>query len=149
MNNDGSCNINIVENVVNDLKKYINPLKNHIIIRSTIPVGTCTNLNVNMMPESITEKNWKDDFINCKEWIIGVNNADTISKQQNFKEKITNLINISYKENKINYNKITFIKTKEAEMIKLFRNSFLAVKVSFCNEIYKYCTKNQIDYNII
>ena len=38
---------------------------------------------------------------------------------------------------------------KEAEMIKLFRNNFLTVKVSFCNEIYEYCKMKDIDYNTI
>jgi UDPglucose 6-dehydrogenase len=31
-------------------------------------------------------------------------------------------------------------------MIKLFRNNFLSVKVSFCNEIYDYCKMKEIDY---
>ena len=32
-------------------------------------------------------------------------------------------------------------------MIKYFKNSFLAIKVSFCNEIYQFCQVRDIDYN--
>ena len=38
---------------------------------------------------------------------------------------------------------------KEAEMIKMFKNCILATKVSFCNEIYKFCEKNNINYEIV
>ena len=35
-------------------------------------------------------------------------------------------------------------------MIKYFRNSFLAVKVSYCNEFYRLCEKMKISYkNVI
>ena len=34
-------------------------------------------------------------------------------------------------------------------MVKLFRNSFLATKVAFCNEMYEFCQKKNIDYNIV
>ena len=35
---------------------------------------------------------------------------------------------------------------KEAEMVKYFRNTFLSVKVSYCNEIYEYCKEKDINY---
>ena len=38
------------------------------------------------------------------------------------------------------------MKNKEAEMVILFRNTFLAVKVSYCNEIYDFCNNKNIDY---
>ena len=63
------------------------------------------------------------------------------------KKKINELIKLSYNNKKINFNKITFVSTKEAEMIKTFRNSFLATKVSFCNEIYQFCISKGINYN--
>ena len=34
-------------------------------------------------------------------------------------------------------------------MIKYVRNTFLATKVAYCNEIYNYCLNNNIDYNIV
>ena len=35
---------------------------------------------------------------------------------------------------------------KEAELVKMFRNCFLATKVSFCNEIYEFCQNKDICY---
>jgi UDP-glucose 6-dehydrogenase len=32
-------------------------------------------------------------------------------------------------------------------MVKMFRNCFLATKVSFCNEMYEFCQKKNIDYS--
>ena len=34
-------------------------------------------------------------------------------------------------------------------MVKLFKNSYLATKVSFCNEMYEYCKKKNINYDIV
>jgi len=38
------------------------------------------------------------------------------------------------------------VRNAEAEMIKYFRNTFLSLKVSFCNEIYDLCQKKGINY---
>ena len=142
MSNNGSCHLNIVKNVINDLNniKY----NNFIVLRSTVPVGTCEELNCYFMPEFLTEMNYLDDFRNNKEWIFGLKGADN---DNIFKEKVFELINLSFNNKKINYNKISFVTTKEAEMIKTFRNSFLATKVSFCNEIYQFCKKKNINYD--
>jgi UDPglucose 6-dehydrogenase len=95
------------------------------------------------MPEFLTEKNFKNDFINNPEWIFGLKNASTDTF---FKEKITELINLAYKNKCINSNKIHFVDNNEAEMIKLFRNTFLSTKISFCNEIYHFCQSQNISY---
>jgi UDP-glucose 6-dehydrogenase len=38
------------------------------------------------------------------------------------------------------------MKNKEAAMVKYFRNTFLATKIAFCNEIYNFCSVRGIDY---
>ena len=128
------------------LKAKLNNIKynNFIVLRSTVPVGTCEELNCYFMPEFLTEKNYLDDFRNNKEWVFGLKESD---RNNIFKKKVFELINLSFNNKKINYNKITFVTTKEAEMIKTFRNSFLATKVSFCNEIYQFCKKKDINYD--
>jgi nucleotide sugar dehydrogenase len=144
MNKDGSCHINIVKTVVNNLKE-IN-YNGFIIIRSTVPPGTCDKLQCYFMPEFLTEKNYINDFINNKEWIFGVlenKNSD------NFKKTLTKLINISHKHKRIIYNNISFVSNKEAELIKMFRNCFLATKISFCNEIFEYCKHKNINYETV
>lgn len=146
MNEDGSCNTSIVESVVNSIKKYVNLDEKIVVIRSTIPVGVSDKLNCYFMPEFLTEKNYVSDFINNEEWIFGIKNTD---QDINFEKLIIQLIDTSYEYGKIKTNKIIFVNNKEAEMIKLFKNTFLATKVSFCNEIYKYCEKKNINYDIV
>ena len=146
MNNDGSCCLKIIDDVVNKLEKIINLNERLVILRSTVTPGTSDNLNLYFMPEFLTEKNYINDFINNDNWIFGLKNTD---KDTIFKNKIKLLFDTAYNNNKIKHNKITFLQNKEAEMIKLFRNNFLTVKVSFCNEIYEYCKMKDIDYNTI
>ena len=114
-----------------------------IVLRSTVPVGTCDNLNVYFMPEFLTEKNYIIDFIHNKNWVFGImgNHMDNL-----FKERITYLINTAMSNDKIKYNNIHFMTNKEAEMVKMFKNCYLATKVSFCNEMYKFCNTKQVNY---
>ena len=143
MNSDGSCHIGILESVVNNIKEICDLNKNLIVIRSTVPPGTSDHLNCYFMPEFLTEKNFVYDFINNEHWIFGLKHTeqDTL-----FKEKITQLFNYSFESNKIKFNNLHFVTNKEAEMIKLFRNNYLSVKVGFCNEIAEFCEKKEISY---
>ncbi len=143
MNKDGSVYLNIVESVVNDLKNI--DFNNFVVVRSTVPPGTCDSLNVYFMPEFLTEKNYENDFINNNLWIFGLLN-DGNNKNEQFKKKITQLIDYCYREKCIKNNNIQFLTNKEAELVKYFRNTFLAVKISYCNEIYNYCQKMNINY---
>lgn len=143
MNSDGSCHIGILESVVNNIKEICDLNENLIVIRSTVPPGTSDHLNCYFMPEFLTEKNFVYDFINNEHWIFGLKHTeqDTL-----FKEKITQLFNYSFESNKIKFNNLHFVTNKEAEMIKLFRNNYLSVKVGFCNEIAEFCEKKEISY---
>ena len=140
MNKDGSCHLNIVENVISQLNK------NKVIIKSTVPVGTSKRLECSFSPEFLTEKNFMEDIKNCNNWIFGINESN---ESHVLKSNITSLINNAYNCNKILNNEITYLNTNEAELIKYFRNAFLATKVSFCNEISEFCKYKNIDYEII
>jgi UDPglucose 6-dehydrogenase len=144
MNKDGSCHLNILDNVIEGISKIVNLNQKLIVIRSTVPPGTSDRLNCFFMPEFLTEKNFEYDFINNKNWIFGLKNN---SQDIIFKEKINDLLNFSFIHKKINYNNIHFVTNSEAEMIKLFRNNFLATKISFCNEIQEFCSKKNINYD--
>lgn len=144
MEKDGKCNINIVENSINELNKIIDRERTFIVLRSTVPPGTSKRLDVYFMPEFLTEKKWEDDFINCKHWIIGCD-----SDNQLFKEKIIKLFDTAWKEGILKYNNISFIPTNEAELIKYVRNCFLALKVSFYNEIEEFCRIKKIDFETV
>ena len=56
MKENGECFLDIVQSVVNDLNKI--DYDGHIVLRSTIPVGTSDSLNCFFMPEFLTEKNY-------------------------------------------------------------------------------------------
>ena len=144
MNKDGSCYIGILETVIRNLKEIISLDEKLVVCRSTVPSGTCDNLNCYFMPEFLTEKNFLNDFINNEHWIFGLKGIET--QDEIFKTKITELINLSHKHKKISYNNIHFVSNKEGEMIKLFRNNFLSIKVAFCNEIEEFCSKKEINY---
>ena len=143
MNKNGSCHTNILESVVHNISQIKSTNELLLINRCTVPVNTSNDLNCYYMPEFLTEKNFKSDFVNNPEWIFGLKNSSTDIL---FKEKITELINTAHKNKCINSNKIHFVDNNEAEMIKLFRNTFLSTKISFCNEIYQFCQSQNICY---
>lgn len=144
MDKNGKCYLEILESVINDINKL--DYKGFKVIRSTIPVGTSQRLGCYFMPEFLTETNYIQDFIENKHWIFGILKED---KNHIFQELIQNIFQTAYSNSKINYNNIHFLTTDEAEMVKLFRNCFLATKVSFCNEIYEFCSHKNINYENI
>jgi len=146
MNKDGSCNIDIVNLIVNELNSIIDPEKTLIVIRSTVPIGTSYKLKCYFMPEFLTEKKYIEDFKSCTNWVFGFIEGNDNNL---FKTTITKLINSAHKYNKIQHNHITFENTDVCETIKYVRNTFLATKVSFANEFYNFCKKKKIDYNIV
>jgi UDP-glucuronate decarboxylase len=138
---DDSCHTKLID-------EYINKLNHcYIIIRSTVPIGYCDNNRVFFMPEFLTEKNWKTDFITNKHWLFGIYENCPLDIENIYKEKITTLINSAYENKSIQYNDIHFGKNKELELNKIIRNTFLATKVSYFNEIYDLAESLKIDYN--
>ena len=139
MNNDGSCNIDIVEGVI---KKIDEKTKNKIvIIKSTVPPNTTNTLNskynnvtVAFNPEFLTERNAVEDYENQGRIILGGPRPATTILKQVFSKV---------------FPKAEIIKTDSthAEMVKYLTNTFLSVKVSFANEIYQLCNKLNIDYD--
>jgi len=144
MEDSGNCHIGIVEKVVKKLKEPENKIDTShttIVIRSTVPPGTSKNLECYFMPEFLTEANWEQDFINCKNWIFGINPSET-----EVLDKFVNLIKTAYKYQVIKYDNVIGITTDEAEMVKYTRNSFLATKISYFNEINQLCQSLNINY---
>jgi UDP-glucose 6-dehydrogenase len=102
------------------------------------------------MPEFLTEKNWAEDVYHCRNWIVGTgSNANASDDVKDFIKKMTELISDARDEGSIRYNNMTFVSNTEAEMIKYYRNTFLAVKVSFSNEMHEFCKMKGIDYETV
>ena len=127
MNDDGSQNIQIVNDVIKEINKFDSNLL--IILKSTILPKyikeiskICENLVVN--PEFLREKFADDDFINSEIIVFG-GSEDNCKKISKFYEKHTKCI----------CNDHIFTDDISASLIKYTINSFLALKVIFFNEI--------------
>jgi nucleotide sugar dehydrogenase len=146
MNKDGSIHLDIVESVISELKLKLRD-NIFLVVRSTVLPGTCLKLGTFFMPEFLTENNFEEDFKRCREWIFGL--SDDNEKNILFEDYINKLFKCAFDQKCIYYNKLTFVQSFEAEIIKYMRNTFLATKVAYCNEIYSYCHQNNIDYNLV
>tara|TARA_B100000989_G_scaffold229542_1_gene176429 strand:+ start:828 stop:1997 length:1170 start_codon:yes stop_codon:yes gene_type:complete len=104
--------------------------KASIIIKSTVPVGFTEKIKkkfksrrVIFSPEFLREGNALDDNLNPSRIIVG-------SKSKNAKVFAKILEEIS-----INKSKVLYMNSSDAEAVKLFANTFLAMRVSFFNEL--------------
>lgn len=148
MTSNGSCYLGIIEKVVSDMKNYIDFDIIPVVLRSTVPVGTSEKFNCFFMPEFLTEANASNDFKNTECWVFGVK-EENIEQNDKTKELMCHILNTNRQYHNIMSNNTLFVNTKEAESIKLFKNTFLAVKVGFCNEFYRFCQGNSVDYNTV
>ena len=143
----GQCHTGIVEKVIDQCNSFIDPSFTTIVVRSTVPVGFCKSHNVVSFCEYLTEANWKGDVLNTKEWIVGLYHTPeeaTNGSKDHIKHKFDTMFTNGFP----NTTK-TYIQSNECEMIKHFRNCFLATKVSFCNEMYRFCEAANVDYNVV
>lgn len=140
MNEDGSCNIYIVEDILMKLNIID---KHNVVIKSTIPPGTTkmfnekfTNLSIVFNPEFLTERNAIKDYENQKRIILGGPKQTTTILKQMFSKVFPDAY---------------IVKTDStyAEMVKYLINTFLSVKVSFANEMYELCNELNVDYDKI
>lgn len=137
----GNCYLEEIEKIIEELRRRRFP--GHIVIRSTVPPGTCDRLKVHYMPEFLTEKNWYDDFKRETPRIIGVNSD---SSSEEFKRNVIELFEQAKSEGYIDNATLKFAKTTETEITKYGRNAFLAVKVAFFNEIYRFCKAMNVNF---
>ena len=141
MNKDGSSNLSIVKNVVDEIGSSKNLNNQILVIKSTIPPGTTEQLNqkyknlqIVFNPEFLTEANFIEDFKNQNRIILGGSRPATTLLKQFYIKVFPNA---------------TIIKTGSsyAEMVKYIANTFLATKVSFANEMKMICDKLDVDYD--
>ncbi|MDC0875215.1 hypothetical protein OAP64_06240 [Flavobacteriaceae bacterium] len=137
MNLDGSCNTSIVEGEIDKLDKLGDYT---IVVKSTIIPGTTKawnkkyNSDIVFNPEFLTEKNAVKDFENQKHIVLGGPGKAT--------DKIKNIFEVAFKKAKI-----SCVADTSAELLKYYLNTFLAVKVSFANEMYQLSKKLEVNYD--
>ncbi|MDC3239540.1 nucleotide sugar dehydrogenase [Gammaproteobacteria bacterium] len=123
-----SFDTSIVEQVTADARKHNNNAL--IIIKSTIPVGYTKLLqkkhktkNIIFSPEFLREHSSMHDVLNPSRIIVGNESESSLD----FAEIVSELT-----ENK---SEILLMKSSDAEAVKLFSNTYLAMRVAFFNEL--------------
>jgi UDPglucose 6-dehydrogenase len=129
----------ILDEVISDIKK-INKTA-CLIIKSTVPVGYTSKVcesyktdNIVFSPEFLREGNALKDNLEPSRIIIGSN----IKPARIFASL---LLEASKKYD----TKVLFMSAKEAESVKLFSNTYLAMRVSFFNELDTFAHDNNLN----
>tara|TARA_B100001287_G_scaffold218307_1_gene187212 strand:+ start:2991 stop:3743 length:753 start_codon:yes stop_codon:yes gene_type:complete len=130
---DGSCDMKNVYDVLNDTKDV------PILIKSTISIEGWEYIkslwqNVSFSPEFLRADSALDDFRKNKTILMG---GDSVGFWQDIFLNAMGNINIFSAD------------PKELIFVKYFRNSFLATKVAFFNEIYDLCQASNINYETV
>lgn len=144
MDENGKCHLGIVESVIKEIRE--GPYSNEfIIIKSTVPPGTTRALNekygnVLFSPEFLTERRYIQDFVELPYQIVGAENAG----HQGFmlREFYFNLMT----QGILQAGEVYRMASEQAEMVKYIRNCYLAVRLSYFNEIKQVCDTIGIDY---
>lgn len=111
-----------------------------ICIKSTMVPGTTKNFDekysfrIYNSPEFLSEKTAFEDFHNQNHVVIGSNYLNT-----NYEIIMRN----NYSEN------ISLIGPSESESMKIFCNSFYAMKIMIFNEFYNICKNKSLEFSII
>lgn len=138
---DGSADLTNVYAVASDIADAINGYK-VIVDKSTVPVGTAEKItqiiqaktkqefDVVSNPEFLKQGAAVDDFLRPDRVVIGSGS-----------DKATKIMQEIYSPFVKNGNPILTMDVKSAEMVKYASNSFLAMKISYINEIANICEK--------
>ena len=138
---DGSADLQYVYQVAKQIGKSINDYK-VIVDKSTVPVGTADkvteiitaetshNFDVVSNPEFLKQGAAVDDFLKPDRVVIGSNS-----------QKATEIMQELYAPFLRTGNPVIIMDVRSAEMTKYASNSFLAVKISYANEIANICEK--------
>ena len=135
---DGACNVNNVADVISRIAEEV-----PILIKSTISVEGWRALKqlfpdhqLAFSPEFLRAASAIEDFTNTREIYIGGDN-----------------IGFWHALFRVAFDDDTFTSTvRDPESLilaKYFRNSFLATKVTFFNQVYDLCDKLDIDYETV
>jgi len=114
-----------------------------VVIKSTVTPGTTEKMQAKypqhailFNPEFLRQAHAIDDMKNPDEQVVGYTD-----KSKRYAQEIIDILPKSPHA--------FIVKSKEAEMAKYFSNTFLALKVTFANQIFDLCQKAGIDYETV
>jgi UDPglucose 6-dehydrogenase len=146
---NGAADLSAILKVAEDLGKIITEYK-VIADKSTVPVGTSEKVQVAIAknykgafdvvanPEFLREGLAVEDFMKPDRVIVGTNS-----------EKARKIISELYAPFVRQGNPVIFMDERSAELTKYAANSFLAVKISFMNEIAILCERFGADVDLV
>jgi len=124
-----------------DIEKLINELENlriinktcTMVIRSTVPVGTCEKIEEKIgpiiyIPEFLRERYWETDCMR-RPVIVGTNTAELPEFLNNIEKSVCSL--------------------NEAELLKMFSNNYATLRIAFANILYDLAEVRDADYNLV
>ena len=137
MSDDGSCNLSIVESVLNDLPDGFTA-----VIKSTVVPGTTQryheeypNLKIAYSPEFLVERRHLEDFGNQDILVCGTHHDDVAERVfQQHREAGVLKRDQTYQ-----------VTPTQAELVK-YTNTFYAMKVIFANQMYDICQGLEEDW---
>jgi len=152
---DGSADLSYILSVAATLGKLLKPTEYKVIVdKSTVPVGTAEKVRATILsnaveniehafdvvsnPEFLREGVAVDDFMKPDRVVIGTTS-----------DKAIKVMNDLYAPFVRQGNPIIFMDESSAELTKYAANSFLAVKISFMNEIAHLCEKMGADVDMV
>ena len=151
---DGSADLKSVFNVAEAIAEHMRDYK-IVVLKSTVPVGTTRKVeefistklqergidiefDVVSNPEFLREGNAVYDFLHPDRVVIGTR-AERPIEVMRYIYKPLKLIDVPF----------VFTTPETAELIKYASNAFLAMKISFINEIANLCDKVGADVHVV
>lgn len=117
----------VVTKILNEFNHSYEVLLPLIVVRSTVPIGTCEQYNVTHNPEFLREGVAEWEFMNPKFILIGVSDKE----QEKTLKQLYSVFHVP----------IITVNTRTSEAIKLILNAYLSTQISFWNQIKLLCDK--------
>lgn len=147
----GEADLRIVFSVSESIAKNLNSYK-VVVTKSTVPAGTGkkvydlltkkapkgSEFDVVSNPEFLREGSAVNDFMRPDRVVIGSNS-----------DRATEIMKQVYRALYINETPMVITNVETSEMIKYASNAFLAVKISYINEIANICDKIGADVKVV
>jgi UDPglucose 6-dehydrogenase len=132
---DGGVDLGPIQSVTEEVRRFAHP-DTVLVVKSTVPPGTCNRLGrilagdpfsipVVCCPEFLREGCAINDIRHAPRFVVGGSDPGAV-------ERVTRLLNLAYA-------RVVRTDSTSAELIKYGSNGFLAIKISFINELANLC----------